>query len=50
MATYSNKVEIKEKLKNLLIDGLNSNTEVSVFGNYFSDANFKNQLEQILEN
>ena len=50
MATYSNKVEIKEKLKNLIIDGLTSNTEVSVFGNYFSDANFKNQLEQILEN
>jgi hypothetical protein len=50
IATYSNKVEIKEKLKSLLIDGLNSNTEVSIFGNYFSDDNFKNQLEQILEN
>jgi len=50
IATYSNKVEIKEKLKNLLIDRLNLNTEVSIFGNYFSDDNFKNQLEQILEN
>lgn len=50
IATYSNKVEIKEKLQNLLLDRLNSNEEVSVFGNYFSNDNFKNQLEQILEN
>ena len=50
IATYSNKAEIKEKLKNLILDRLNSNSEVSVFGNYFSDANFKNQLNQILEN
>lgn len=50
IATYSNKVEIKEKLKTLLFDRLNSNEEISVFGNYFSDSNFKNQLNQILEN
>ncbi|WP_338359062.1 hypothetical protein [Yeosuana marina] len=50
IATYSNKVKIKEKLKNLLLDRLNSNEEVSVFGNYFSDTNFKNQLNQILDN
>ncbi|MCK0109029.1 hypothetical protein MWU58_06975 [Flavobacteriaceae bacterium S0825] len=50
IATYSNKTEIKEKLKNLILDRLNSNEEVSVFGNYFSDDNFKNQLERILEN
>ncbi len=50
IATYSKKVEIKEKLKNLLFYRLNSNEEVSVFGNYFSDDNFKNQLNQILEN
>jgi len=50
IATYSNKVEIKEKLKNLMLDRLNSNAQVSVFGNYFSDVNFKKQLNQILEN
>ena len=50
IATYSNKVEIKEKLKNLILDRLNSNVEMSVFGNYFSDINFKNQLNQILKN
>lgn len=50
IATYSNKVEIKEKLKNLILNRINSNIEVFVFGNYFSDDNFKNQLNQILEN
>ena len=50
IATYSNKAEIKEKLKNLILDRLNSNSEVSLFGNYFSDDNFKIQLNQILEN
>ncbi|NNE32709.1 MAG: hypothetical protein HKN40_10095, partial [Winogradskyella sp.] len=50
IATYSNKIEIKEKLKNLLLDQLKSNKDVSVFRNYFSIDNFKNQLNQILEN
>lgn len=49
IAAYSNKAEIKEKLKNLILDRLKSNSEVSVFGNYFSDDNFKIQLNQILE-
>ena len=50
IATYSKKIEIKEKLKNILLDRLNSKEEVPVFGNYFSDSNFKNQLNQIIEN
>lgn len=49
IATYSNKLEIKEKLKNLILNRLISNSQVSVFGNYFSDSNFKNHLYQILE-
>ncbi|GAA4976018.1 hypothetical protein [Algibacter aquimarinus] len=50
IATYSNKKEIKNKLKDLILNSLESNSEISVFGDYFSDDNFKKQLKQILEN
>jgi glycosyltransferase involved in cell wall biosynthesis len=49
IANYFDKKEIKEKLKGLILQRLDSNTEVYPFGNYFSDDHFKTQLSQILE-
>lgn len=48
IASFSNKEEIKQKLENLIVNRLNSTEAVSPFGNYFSDANFKIRLDEIL--
>lgn len=49
IASYNNKEEIKLKLKNLIEDRFNSNDLVYPFGNYFSDENFKEMLDMILD-
>ncbi len=50
IASYDNTEEIKTKLENLIKDRLTSNELVYPFGDYFSDANFKNALDKILSN
>lgn len=49
IADCTNKVEIKQKLENLIIDRLNSEKEVYPFGDYFSDENFKIMLDTIIK-
>jgi hypothetical protein len=41
-------IEIKSKLQALIVDRLVSNEPFYPFGNYFSDENFKKQLDEIL--
>ena len=48
IATCSDKGEIKQKLENLIINRMNSQEAVYPFGDYFSDANFKLRLDEIL--
>ncbi len=50
VATYSDILEIKNKLEDLIIDRINSDEAVYPFGDYFSDENFKCSLEKILNN
>ena len=50
IASYTNKDEIKQKLENLIIDRLHSDAKVDPFGGYFSDAQFKIRMDEILEN
>lgn len=42
--------EIKEKLKTLIDNRMVSNEKFQPFGDYFSDTNFKKQLDKILKN
>lgn len=42
--------EIKEKLKTLIDNRMVSNEKFQAFGNYFSEVNFKNKLDAILNN
>lgn len=48
IATCTDKAEIKQKLENLIINRIDSNEAVFPFGDYFSDANFKLRLDEIL--
>jgi hypothetical protein len=48
IATCDDKEEIKQKLENMIISRLSSNEPVDSFGDYFSDANFKKMLDQVL--
>lgn len=48
IANSSDKEEIKQKLKNLIIDRMNSKEDVYPFGDYFNDKNFKEMLDKIL--
>jgi hypothetical protein len=48
IATYSDSIEIKNKLENLIIDRLNSEEIVFPFGDYFSDEKFKATLDEVL--
>lgn len=48
IANMNNVQEIKEKLGALIDDRLVSNEVFMPFGDYFSDENFKNELEKIL--
>lgn len=50
IASCTDKAEIKQKLENLIINRMNSNEAVYPFGDYFSDANFKQWLDAILNN
>ncbi|MFL9831961.1 hypothetical protein ABS764_14005 [Flavobacterium sp. ST-87] len=50
VATYGNNEEIKNKLKVLIEEVLKDEIyDGEVFNNYFSDANFKKQLDEILQ-
>lgn len=40
--------EIKQKLENLIINRMNSNEPVFPFGDYFSNLNFKEKLDEVL--
>jgi hypothetical protein len=48
IASFNDKEEIKQKLENLMVSRMNSTEAVYPFGDYFSDANFKIRLDQIL--
>ena len=48
IASCNDKEEIKHKLENLIVNRMNSNIAVNPFGDYFSDANFKIRLDEIL--
>lgn len=48
IANCNDKVEIKQKLENLIINRLNSKEPVYPFGDYFSDENFKILFDKIL--
>jgi hypothetical protein len=48
IASCTDKAEIKQKLENLIINRMNSDKAVYPFGDYFSDANFKRWLDDIL--
>jgi hypothetical protein len=48
IATCGNKFEIKVKLENLILHIKNSKELPSVFGDYFSDENFKAQIEDMM--
>ena len=48
IASYSDAVEIKSKLENLIQNRLNSDEAVCPFEDYFSDENFKIHLDAIL--
>jgi glycosyltransferase involved in cell wall biosynthesis len=50
IATCSDSNEIKNKLESLIKDRMNSKSEVSPFGDYFSDANFKSMIEKLISN
>lgn len=48
IATIDNKEEIKFKLEQLILDRMESDSQVYPFGDYFSDANFNKSLDEIL--
>lgn len=48
IANCNDKADIKQKLENLIINRLNSEEPVYPFGDYFSDENFKRNLEEIM--
>lgn len=48
IANCNDKVEIKQKLENLIINRLNSEEPVYPFGDYFSEDNFKKMLDYVL--
>ena len=48
IASCTDKVEIKQKLENLIINRMKSDEAVYPFGDYFSDENFKLRLDEIL--
>ena len=48
IASCTDKAEIKQKLQNLIINRMHSDEAVFPFGDYFSDANFKHMLDEIL--
>jgi hypothetical protein len=48
IASMDNHEEIKFKLEQLIKDRMSSNEQVYPFGDYFSDANFKKYLDEIL--
>lgn len=50
IASCTDKAEIKQKLENLIVNRMNSNEAAYPFGDYFSDANFKVMLDEILFN
>lgn len=50
IAFMNDKKEIKFKLEQLIKDSFNNNKKVYPFGDYFSDANFKRDLDIILNN
>jgi hypothetical protein len=49
IATIHNKNEIKTKLKKLILKCMNNDKLEPIFGDYFSDQKFKQQLDFILE-
>lgn len=49
IATMDDKEEIKFKLEQLILDRMSSNEKVYPFGDYFSEANFKKSLDEILD-
>jgi hypothetical protein len=48
VASYSNKLQIKQKLENLIVDRMDSSEAVYPFGDYFGDLKFKVMLDRIL--
>lgn len=48
IANSSDRIEIKEKLEQLLFNKMNSNEPVYPFGDYFSEENFKKMLDKVL--
>jgi hypothetical protein len=50
VATINNKNEIKTKLKQLITKCMNNDKLEPIFGDYFSDQKFKQQLDFILDN
>ncbi len=48
IAHFNDKEEIKQKLKNLINNRINSDEPVFPFGDYFSDERFKKTLDKIL--
>lgn len=48
IANYNDKEEIKNKLENLIVGILNDEKFVNPFGDYFSDENFKEKLDEVL--
>jgi hypothetical protein len=48
IASCNNSEEIKQKLENLILESLKRNQQVYPFGDYFSEENFKQKIEQIL--
>lgn len=48
IAAIDDKEEIKFKLEKLIMDRIESDSQVYPFGDYFSDANFKKSLDEIL--
>lgn len=48
LASYDNPTEVEQKMENLINRCLVSQESSAPFGDYFSDENFKNRLEQII--
>ncbi len=49
IANYNDKVEIKNKLENLIVGSLNDEKYVNPFGDYFSDKTFKKFVDEIIK-
>lgn len=48
IATFDDIKEIKQKLERLIVNRMKSEDEICPFGDYFSDENFKERLNQVL--